>query len=332
MRCVVWLATICVLLSASSAEATPTRWQRMRVGSSSEEERLIEQIQDRLLDHQKDQTSAFAETLMAEDAQLHKARAELDQAQAGSTNNWKLRLLYGKVMFGLSRWEDARAAFSWVVGSASVPEPMKVDVYSDLAIAEARTGNQQNEVETYERGIALEPMPAARSTMMANQAEAFMVGGLIERAIEGYRGAVELLSFADQRTAFLASPTTYWSLGVALDRAGDLEGALASIERARAFDPKDQMLSGSNWFFVPPYDEAYYRALGHWLTARRASDIETKVAALEACVIAWKRYLAAAVPTDHWLAVARRRLALAEKEFGAAQTVAATPTPTDALD
>jgi tetratricopeptide (TPR) repeat protein len=327
-----WLVTVGVCLSVSIAKAAPTRWQRMRLPSTSEEERLIEQTEERLLDHQKDETSTFAETLMAEDAQLYKARAELEQAKASSSNNWKIRLLYGKVMFGLAQWEAAREAFSWVVDNAVVPEPVKVDAYSDLAIAEARTGNQQREVETYERGIALEPMPAARSTMMANQAEAFMVSGLIERAIEGYRGAVELLSFADQRTAFLASPTTYWSLGVALDRAGDLEAALINIERARAFDPKDQMLSGSNWFFVPPYDEAYYRALGHWLTARRATDIETKVAALEGCVIAWRRYLAAAAPADHWLAVARSRLALAENEFRAAQIVASTPTPTSALD
>lgn len=331
MRARVGLAALAALalhaLSPVDASAEPTRWARIRDPAVGEEARLRERTENLLLEHQRDRTSTFAETLMTEGAQLRKARKELEAADAEKHPSWKIRALYGRVLFTLDLWEKARSVFLSVVGEPGVNDFIRSDLLADLAITEARLGKQAIEVTTYDRAIALEPMPAARSTMMANQAEAFMVMGRIDDAIEGYRASIETLGVADQRTSFLASPTTFWSYGVALDRAGDLEGALAEIERARAFDPRDKMISGENWFFVPSYDEAYYAALGHWLTARRAGDLDTKVASFEYCVLAWQRYLAQAPDTDPWVAVARRRLRQAESEFAKAQKAAQTPTP-----
>jgi tetratricopeptide (TPR) repeat protein len=334
-----------VVLWATPVIAEPTRWAKIRDPELGAERRLRQKIEERLLDHQRDRTSTFAETLFAEDAQLKKARIELEDAKVTTSTSVVLKLLYGRIMFALEQWDAARAMFRQVAATpptgmtpecsasprrgwcAGLPDALRSDVLNDLAITEARLGGQSVEVVTYESAIAFEPMPSARSTMLANQSEGFMVAGDVERAIEGYRGAIETLSVADQRMGFLASPTTWWSLGVALDRSGDFGGALEAIGRARAYDPRDQMLSGEGWFFVPPYDEAYFKALGHWQAAQRSDVLEQKVAEMEMSVRAWRRYVDAAPPADHWLAVAKRRLERAEREYAALQKTAATPTP-----
>ncbi len=325
-RLLAW-AVLAQAAAPATALAEHTRWAQIRDPAIGEEARLRQRTENRLLDYQRDRTSTFAETLMNEGAQLRKARVELEGGHAETHASWRIRALYARVLFSLDLWEGARNMFLSVLLDPDVTEFVRGDLLADLAISEARLGKQAIEVATYDRAIALEPMPAARSTMMANQAEAFMVMGRIDEALEGYRASIETVGIADQRTSFLVSPTTYWSFGVALDRAGDLEGALREIERARAFDPRDKMISGETWFFVPAYDEAYYAALGHLLTARRADDIEQKVASLEYCVIAWKRYLAQAPETDPWVPIARRRLRQAEAEFASAQKTAQTPTP-----
>ena len=74
-----------------------------------------------------------------------------------------------------------------------------------------------------------------------------MVLGDVSRAVAGYRAALELLTSTEM---FDVAPTTLWSLGVALDRAGDLSGGLQSIARAREYDPQDRKLSGDSWFYV----------------------------------------------------------------------------------
>lgn len=339
------LVAALTLLWVMPASAEPTRWAKIRDPELGDEQRLRQKIEERLLDHQRDRTSTFAETLFAEDAQLKKARLELEDASVSTSTSVVLKLLYGRIMFALEQWDGARAMFRQVVSTpstgmtpacseaprggwcAGLPDALRSDVLNDLAIAEARLGGQAVEVVTYESAVAFEPTPSARSTMLANQSEGFMVGGDIERAIEGYWGAIETLTFADQRMGFLASPTTWWSLGVALDRSGDLGGALEAIGRARAYDPRDQMLSGEGWFFVPAYDEAYFKALGHWQAAQRSEVLEQKVAEMEMSVRAWRRYVDAAPPSDHWLAIAKRRLERAEREFASLQQRAATPTP-----
>ena len=325
----IWLTLALHAATPSAASAEQTRWARIRDPAIGEEARLRERSEKLLLEYQRDRTSTFAETLMTEGAQLRKARLELEGGGAETHASWRIRALYGRVLFSLELWDRARIMFLSVLEEPDLTEFIRGDLLADLAISEARLGQQAVEVATYDRAIALEPMPAARSTMMANQAEAFMVMGRIDEAIDGYRASIETLGIADQRTSFLASPTTYWSFGVALDRAGDLEGALREIERARAFDPRDKMISGENWFFVPAYDEAYYAALGHWLTARRTGDLDLRVASLEYCVLAWRRYLAQAPDSDPWVPIARRRLGQAQSEFTKAQKTAQTPTPAD---
>jgi hypothetical protein len=141
--------------------------------------------------------------------------------------------------------------------------------------------------------------------MLANQSEAFMVAGDVARAVLGYRASLGDLS---SRELPSVGPTTHWSLGVALDRTGDLDGALAEIARARGYDPLDLHLRSPGWFFVPSYDEHWYEALGHWLVGRRADELERRRDAYERAERAWVAYLASAPPDGPYVPIARGRL------------------------
>ncbi|NUO47916.1 MAG: hypothetical protein HOV80_03570 [Polyangiaceae bacterium] len=123
------------------------------------------------------------------------------------------------------------------------------------------------------------------------------------------------------------APTTLFSLGVALDRSGDLEGGLESIARARSYDPVDKFLQGDTWFFSTPHDAAWFEALGHWLVARRGDGDDVRLGAYERAVAAWKSFIARAPETDPYLGLAKARLKLCEKEMAAFSKKVQTPTP-----
>jgi tetratricopeptide (TPR) repeat protein len=205
----------------------------------------------------------------------------------------------------LGRPTEAIEALEGLATSPHVPTTLRSDALGDLAIAYARADRVEEEIAAYEAAIALEPHAVSRATMLANQAEAFMVAGDVARAVVGYRASLGELT---SRELPSVGPTTHWSLGVALDRTGDLDEALGEIARARAYDPLDLHLRSPGWFFVPPYDEHWYEALGHWLVGRRADELERRRDAYERAERAWVAYLASAPPDGAYVPIARARL------------------------
>ncbi len=139
-----------------------------------------------------------------------------------------------------------------------------------------------------------------------------MATGDITAAVDGYREAIGLLSAPIE--LFTLGPTTLWGLAVALDRSGDLDGALETIRLARTYDPLDKNLNGPGWFYVPDYDRYYYQALGHWSAARRATLPAARAEEYLSAVAHWQEYLDSAAPSDRWIGIARARLRQIEKE------------------
>jgi hypothetical protein len=150
--------------------------------------------------------------------------------------------------------------------------------------------------------------------------------GDISRAIAGYRAALEGLSNFELARV---GPTTLYSLGVSLDRAGDLEGGLQAIGRARSYDPVDRFLQGDAWFFSTPHDQHWYEALGHWLVGRKGDGDDVRLGAYERAVAAWKLYVTRAPADDPYVAVAKARLKQCEKELAAFSRKVSKPTPID---
>lgn len=314
------------LTIAADAAARPSRWAMARDPALREIEAVRDDAEHELVLHEVEKRSPLAiDPILRVESHAPRAVEILEHAEAATSSSWRLRHLMATAYQETKRWEEAALTFESIVGDPATPSVFKANALSDLAIMYARLDRQQEEVEVYERAIALEPTPAVRSIMLANQAEGFMVMGDVSRAIAGYRAALELLTTSFE--SYVLAPTTLWSLGVALDRSGDLDGALASIERARSYDPHDTRLKDDGWFFVPPYDASYYAALGEWLRARKGGDTEQRLGAYERCVLAWKQYLGQAPEAGTYVPVARARLKLAEKEYADYGERVRTPTP-----
>lgn len=315
-----------VLAWAAPAGATPSRWALAREpGAYADEQTRAAAEVEILLDRQ---ASSF-DVAFSPKAHTSRARRLLEEGGAARSRDPYLRLVYGRVLHDLGQWQEAGAALASVLADPRTPIGLRDDALSTQALNYARLDRQDLEIETYEDAIAFAPAPHHRTTMLANQAEAFMVRGDISRAIAGYQAALETLTWLESRVVPGFAPTTYWSLGVALDRSGDLNGGLAAIAKARAYDPLDRSIGSDSWFFVPAWEEDYYAALGHWLNARSPGDVEERLGEYERTILAWKQYLARAPEDGVYVPIARARLRAAEAEALAFGKRARTPTPID---
>lgn len=313
-------------LATSNALATPTRWAVARDSKLQQDEALARAAERELILDQKEKHSPFEDSILRIESHAPKAAILLERGDAKSSGDWYVRLLLARAYFESKRWEDSMRAFEGMLTFTHVPEIFRADALRSLAVAYSWVERNSLAVEAYEVAIALEPHTSSRALMLANQAESFMAMGDVSRAVLGYRASLESLSMSE---AYFLAPTSLWSLGVALDRSGDFNAAMESIGRARSYDPKDIRITGSDWSFIPPNDENYYRALGEWHLARQATEVDTRLAAYERSSIAWKQYLSRAPTTNPYVPMARIRLRALDKEFDDFATRARTPTPID---
>lgn len=305
------LATVATLVVSATAAASPTRWARARSEEVNRAEVTRAEAEAELIADRRERRSPFEDPIVRIESHAPKAARILEDAAAPSSPDWRLRLFAARAFQLVGQWEKAFGALASVISDPATPPVFLADALSDQAVVLARLGRADDEIELYERAIAFEPHPTSRSTLLANQAEAFMVRGDATRAIQGYRAALEQVGNAE---AVVLAPTILWSLGVALDRSGDLESGLDAIGRARAYDPNDVRIKGPDWFFVPAYDSHYFAALGEWLEARRLPDREARAAAYEQASSSMEQFLTKAPPTDPYRPVASARLKLLSKE------------------
>ncbi len=332
------LVVVAVLAPASLASATPSRWSLARSDAAYREEVAVRAAEAGFIESAS-QRRRERDPLADPKIPIRNALTSLEAARITAASSLAPRQLLARALQGVSRWADAVPVWESILREPRAPDAVRSEALSEVAIAYARVGRQDDETEAYEGALALEEgggsphmLPidwpsGGRVTMLANQAEAFMVQGDVERAIAGYRASLDAVDSTIMGLAY--SPTALWSLGVALDRSGDLAAGLDSIARARSYDPGDARIKGPGWFFVPSYDEYYYWALGHWLVARTAPDQDDRLAAYERCVAAWAAFLSAAPESDKYLPIARARFRLASKELEALRKRAQTPTPID---
>ncbi len=314
----------------SAAQASPSRWALAREPALYEElqgRHQVEAAAVKDLVRRKRRATEPPDPLDDPGAPHRLALSLLSQARAAESPRPLTRLALALTLHALDRFADAARLLEGLVGPGTLEGPFRAHALAELAIAHAREGRQEQEIEVYHQAIALEPHGRARATMIANQAEGFMVLGDVDRAIRGYRAALD--SVDSNQAMHQVAPTTLWSLGVALDRSGDLPGALDSIALARVYDPNDRQINGPSWFFVPEHESDYYAALGHWLQGRRAAEIEDRLGGYERAVLSFSSYIERAPAHDHYLPVARARLKAVSKEFAEVQKKATTPTPID---
>ncbi len=318
-----WLAlaaiTVCSAASYGAA-AEPSVWQAARSKKTYAEAETLRAASTALGDYYTlDKSTAGASRVRA----LDHLRVILERDNGAQSQNVLLRFHLATVYNLLLAqahvsprtklvWlKQARDHLRFVTDHPLTNRTLRREALSDLAIVYAKLGAHHVEIDTYTRALTLEPHAESRAVLLANRAESFMAEGDILRAVRGYR---ESLQAAPSAATFRLHVTTFWGLAVALDRSGNLDGALQRIVDARRYDPADQAINGPNWFYVPAYDHHWYKALGHWSKARSMRGKEARADALDSAITRWSQYIQRAPATDHWRALARRRLHQCQRE------------------
>jgi tetratricopeptide (TPR) repeat protein len=317
MKWAAGIVAIAWLCAAGPAAAEPSSWARARTPEAEARRGLVRAAESLQLKYHHYLADNRARPMTREEAQnlvnsyLRPAAELLELAGAARSPDLFLRLDLAEAYGLLGKHKQAIAVLESIV-RAQPPAPLRARAWAALAISFGHTGRVEEEIHAYGEAIAVTPLASERARMYANRAEAYMLLGDITAAVEGYRAAIPLLSARDM--IFGAGPTTLWGLAVALDRSGDLDGAIESVRLARTYDPKDAQINGPGWFYVPEYDQHWYEALGHWAVARKGDMGSVRADAYTRAVASIEAFVAKAAPDDKWLPLARVRLKQCEKE------------------
>jgi tetratricopeptide (TPR) repeat protein len=310
-----YLAAATVLSAAPARAAEPSVWSAAARPIAKRHGDAIAKV-DRWLSEEA-HLRRLANSAGQRTALLHRARRTLEGVGAALSARTDLRMRLARSYYGLfnvekdrQRLEQAVVQLLFVTRS-NTPLLERAEALNDLAICYARLGKHEAEIAAYAEALAIEPHAESRAVLLANRAEAFMVRGRILNAVQGYRLSLDATPSALYRRIGV---TTMWGLGVALDRSGDLQGALAQIALARKYDPADERIRSDSWFYVPPYDNSWYHALGAWQSARNSKDALLRRAFYDEAIGMWRRYIAEAPPNDRWLPLASQRLSSCERE------------------
>lgn len=302
-------------LYAPPSAAAPTLWARALDPKAAERADLIAQADSILIRDELERRAKLRDLIDERDEgrsplRLLEARALYELAGAATMRDPAVRLRYALLLQDLGEIKGATSHFEALLRSEP-PAPIRADAWQQLAICYARLGRYPEEIKAYGEALALEPHAQMRALLFANRAEGHMVLGDLPAAIDGYRAALAALGSLDM---FRYGVTTLWGLAVALDRSGDLDGAIEHIQLARTYDRSDRQINGPGWFYVPEYDEDWYAALGYWAAARSAELGAVRADSYHKAITAWESYIARAPATDLWLPMAKARLARSQKE------------------
>ena len=286
---------------APTVRADATVWARARSPEAARRANLVAEV-DSLLELHLRNSHELSDS--SADPRLREAVRKLEEAGGMKSNDVNVLVRYGNVLDDLLDYAGCVRVLEAAV-KMPAPPPVHAGAHERLAICHAHLGHQTEEIKNYDAALLLQSDTSARSLLLSNRAESLMAIGDISGAIAGYREAIVLRPYA---------ATTYWGLGVALDRSGNLDGALEAIRIARTWDLHHRNLNGGNWFFSPPWDEPWYRALGHWQRAREATQPAARTEEYLSAVARWEEYISRAPADDRYLPLARVRLKECERE------------------
>lgn len=316
-RTIAIAASVVLCTSAAHAQlrvAEPSVWaQAAAPAKRAEIDTLIQvDLWQNEYRHLRQTPSALRASLV-----MSRARRLLEHSGAATSSDPLVRYRVAMAYYGIFKVERERELLELAmphfehVAASDAPAALRADALSSLAICHARLGQHELEIAAYDRAVMIEPDPESRAVLLANQAEGYMATGHISRAVRGYRASLAQTAGA---LMFETGVTTIWGLGVALDRSGDLDGALEQLTLARSYDRLDRALNPPGWFYVPAHDRHWYEALGHWQIARSATTRDVRLGSYAESARQWRAYIDAAPPDDVWLQLALTRLRQAEAE------------------
>jgi tetratricopeptide (TPR) repeat protein len=292
-------------------QAEPTIWQVARDPRRLAAERLLVRVERKLL--------------AVESASEHPALALADKREAVALLSAlepglpepRLRFLLGRLVAEppYDDYGESRRLLEQALSEAP-DSPLAGSALFDLGIACAKLDDVPCELGAYGRALEVVWDPNLRAEIHSNRADASMVKGDLAAAVADYRRAIAL------GPEVVPLTLAYYGLGVALERSGDLPGALEAMNHGTRLWPRDFLTSALDLpsvFFVPPYEIHYYKALialGRARETQSSGSVPDQARALEASISHWHRYLEEAERARHrWVPNARAHLATEERSL-----------------
>lgn len=295
-RLAAWL-----LLATSGASAEPSLWQiardpdeRARARARQRAEQLFDQAGARRADPEALRDLALG------------SAALLELSGGARRDPWQMVLL-GRVLLEAEP-RRAREAMQLVEqGLRRLPDSdFKRESWFDLGVGALQSGDNARALRAFTAALALAWDQDDRANVYRNRGKAQMLSGDLQAAVEDFRRAVKL---ARELKYVVLS---HYGLGVALERSGDYPQGLQEVARAAAIRlpappyPSEDALD-LPWLWTPEYDVHYFRALSAMAAAKDAPALDERLAAYEAALASWERYLPAAeARRDRFAANARR--------------------------
>lgn len=277
-----------VLLTAGSAHAEPTLWQRARdpqARSSARARLRAEQLFDHALRLREDP-----------DAQrdLSLGGAALLELSGGARRDPWQAVLLGRLLLDAQPLREREALQLLESGLRRIPDSdFKRESWFDAGLGAQRSGDSARAIKAFTAALSLSWAADDRANAYRNRAKARMLLGQLQACIDDLRKAVELAR--DPKIRGLS----HFGLGVALERAGDYPQGMLEVARGvanRLPVPPYPVASVLDLplLWTPEYDVHYYRALAAMSEAHDAHSVADQRAAYEAALASWEQYLPAA--------------------------------------
>jgi tetratricopeptide (TPR) repeat protein len=331
------------LAGTARADTPPNIWDLAKHPEAFEQRRehlkLEENIE--LLDELKELGGRTRDAFRA--AALAGAQSVLEDSTAPK-DKWlrydeAVVALYRADVLGSAREYDRAIALLEPLAKEFEGTLFAAEIWQKLAECYVRVERTPDEIRAYDEVIKRAVVAEATATPMLNQAEAYMRNGEVDVAVSQFREVYRLAGTmtSGNELGVLAQ----WDLAVALDRSGDVRGAISAARAAVHMDARCLAVStmhtvkiyatckdadiafvlvpsglfpvseeNDSVYFVPKYERSWYLALGREALALDG-DKPREIAEN------WKRaetemmtYMSAAAQHggDKWVDLARKRL------------------------
>jgi tetratricopeptide (TPR) repeat protein len=235
-------------------------------------------------------------------AALEGARAILVRNEASQSSDPRLRYDYGLVLARLRRYPDAVVALEGALSFAK-DHPFAEDGAFELALCYSHLGRHQDEERAYLVALEVTDRDSHKAVVYSNLAESRMAQGKLVEGIDAAERAIELEPDL---------PSARLNLAILEDRNGNPAGAVEAARHALELDPDSEFLDGDGVFFEPVYEKHWYVALRELALAERSFGDERQ-SHLMAALVAYRKWLDLAEPTDRFRPSAEEAVARLEK-------------------